>query len=166
MTNLITSSTKECCRCHELKSTGDFYKKRDSRQAHCKECEKARKHRTRQSPEHKEYIREYNKKWRAENPEKIAEWNRNNSRKTMLKSVYGISLEDYDKLLRNQGDKCAICGILQKELNKPLYVDHDHKTSKIRGLLCHNCNVAIGLLKDSLSNISNALDYLKKHISD
>lgn len=43
-----------------------------------------------------------------------------------------------------------------------LALDHDHKTGAVRGLLCHNCNRALGLFQDSISNLENAIDYLKR----
>ena len=70
-----------------------------------------------------------------------------------LKRTYGMSHEDYMRLLEKQGHKCAICGgegfVMDTQRHKvKLVVDHDHNTGAIRGLLCHNCNRALGLLHD------------------
>jgi hypothetical protein len=84
-------------------------------------------------------------------------------REGMLKRVYGIDKQGYENLLNLQNGKCAICGLLEKEhRNKVLNVDHNHVTKKVRGLLCNNCNRGIGHLKDSISNLQKALEYLKE----
>lgn len=70
-------------------------------------------------------------------------------RKYKLKSVYGL---DEDITI---GAKCAICGTTKKRL----CVDHDHKTQKVRGVLCFQCNGAIGLLQ-TVENIKSAAKYL------
>lgn len=75
---------------------------------------------------------------------------------------FGITPEDYFKLLEKQNFKCAICGILQEDYSRRLAVDHDHETGKIRGLLCNNCNVGLGNFQDSKNNLTNAINYLDK----
>jgi len=79
----------------------------------------------------------------------------------MLWKSYSISVEEYNNLLTKQNGVCAVCG--QKDLssrNVHLSVDHDHNTHKIRGLLCNNCNRAIGLLKDDIKILESAIEYL------
>lgn len=84
-------------------------------------------------------------------------------RNGMLKREYGIDKQGYDALLKLQNGKCAICGLPEKEhRNQVLNVDHNHTTKKVRGLLCNNCNRGIGHLKDSISNLEKALEYLKE----
>jgi hypothetical protein len=78
-----------------------------------------------------------------------------------LKKLYGITLKEYYELLEKQDNKCAICGRHKSEFNKLLSVDHDHKTGKVRGILCNNCNTAIGKLQDDLDIIQNAYNYIK-----
>lgn len=78
-----------------------------------------------------------------------------------LKRRYGITTEQYDKLLKDQNGLCKLCGNPSgfKNSNKRLFVDHNHKTGKVRGLLCNGCNIALGKL--DLDNwLTNALDYL------
>ena len=58
-----------------------------------------------------------------------------------------------------QDNRCAICGAMPK---KPLFVDHCHVTGKVRGLLCVSCNTALGLLKDSITALEQAIKYLLK----
>lgn len=82
-----------------------------------------------------------------------------------LKRSYGITLADYTKMLEQQEHKCAICdgpGFKMKgQHNVLLVVDHDHETGDVRGLLCHNCNRALGLLQDSTKVVGSALSYLE-----
>lgn len=75
-----------------------------------------------------------------------------------LKRHYNITLEEYDARLRSQNGVCAICKNIGK---KKLSVDHDHNTGIVRGLLCDQCNMALGLLGDSTTNLQNALNYLQ-----
>lgn len=71
--------------------------------------------------------------------------------------LYGINLEQYQTLLKIQFDRCAIC---KEKKDETLQVDHSHSTGKIRGLLCHSCNTAIGLMKDNKNLLNNAINYL------
>ena len=68
-------------------------------------------------------------------------------------------LEDYNKMLINQNNKCDICRI---EFNN-LVVDHCHTTGKVRGLLCNGCNSGIGFFKENKVTILNSIEYLNKH---
>jgi hypothetical protein len=95
---------------------------------------------------------EYSKKWVANNREK--------RRNTYLKGEYGISLNDYQEMLTSQNGLCAICGN-----NDRLNVDHDHATKRIRGLLCNNCNLAIGYMRDSVASLRSAIKYLNGETS-
>lgn len=78
----------------------------------------------------------------------------------ILKHKFGISLMDYQFLELSQDKKCAICRIGRK--NKYFNVDHDHRTGKIRGLLCDSCNLLLGKAKDSIKVLTNAINYLEK----
>lgn len=85
-------------------------------------------------------------------------------RRYQLKKKYGITLEEYDNILQQQDGKCAVCGQNNSHSKGYLFaVDHDHKTGTVRGLLCHNCNMAIGLLKDDVQIIKSMLQYLEKN---
>ena len=68
--------------------------------------------------------------------------------KTARLRLYGIMPEEYDRLYKEQGGRCSICGIHQSKLKKALGVDHDHDTKLIRGLLCYKCNLGIGYFSD------------------
>lgn len=83
-----------------------------------------------------------------------------------LQKTYGISLEEATAVLSKQDGKCPVCGnsieLFAKMWMGGAAVDHDHSTGKIRGILCHGCNVAIGLLKDNENALSNAQGYLSR----
>lgn len=76
-----------------------------------------------------------------------------------LKRNYGITLEQYDALLKRQRGKCAICKNTCSS-GRALAVDHCHQGGHVRGLLCTACNRALGLLKDDTTIVERALDYL------
>lgn len=81
-------------------------------------------------------------------------------RKHHLKRAYGLTLEQYDQMFEVQGGVCAICN--GPETNgKRLSVDHDHKTGRIRGLLCHKCNGLLGFACDSADILLNAIYYIE-----
>lgn len=82
--------------------------------------------------------------------------------------VYGLTIEHYEAMLESQGGVCAICeeaepGKRRDGSPKPLAVDHDHDTGKVRGLLCGRCNAALGGLRDSPKLVRRLLRYLKTH---
>jgi hypothetical protein len=72
-----------------------------------------------------------------------------------------ITFEQYNTLLKEQNFKCKICGLPQSNFKQRLCVDHDHNTGKIRGLLCHKCNRALGFFKDNTEFLQKALEYLQ-----
>lgn len=80
-----------------------------------------------------------------------------------VKKRYGVSKEEFYNLLDEQNGVCAIC-FKCNSAGRKLNVDHSHETGKVRGLLCANCNTAIGLLKDDKELLVNALNYLGKYI--
>lgn len=101
------------------------------------------------------------KLWRQNNPERFKRLQTDGH----LKRKYGISIEDYNRMLREQNGICAICHQPERAgyRGKPrsLAVDHCHKTGKVRGLLCMRCNRAIGLLS-SQEDLQRAVAYLAK----
>lgn len=83
-------------------------------------------------------------------------------RRSKIKKAYGITLIDFDALLEKQGGGCAICG--KTEFNgRGAYVDHDHETGEVRGILCVNCNTGMGMFKDNIENMEKAIMYLDRH---
>lgn len=80
---------------------------------------------------------------------------------TLLKHKYGITFAVYKLMLEDQNNACAICKNTDPGGgNRYFCVDHCHKTGRIRGLLCYDCNVALGLFKDNRENLRVAVDYL------
>lgn len=75
---------------------------------------------------------------------------------------YGLTIEDYDKILLAQGGRCAVCSTTEPG-HESFTVDHCHRTNLVRGLLCRNCNSGIGLLGDDVSTIRAAADYVERH---
>ena len=126
--------------------------------------------------------REYMRQWRKKNRELLRldsrkqyirlrqedpERSRRYHRRAHLKHTYGITLEEYEKMLIVQNNVCAVClqpetGIRRGEV-KSLDVDHNHETGHIRGLLCSACNTALGLLKEDALRISKLLEYVQRH---
>jgi hypothetical protein len=79
--------------------------------------------------------------------------------------VYGITLEERDRLEAERGGRCDICG--KKPMGRypgqsKLHIDHDHATGKFRGMLCTWCNMAIGHLGDNLAGVLKAVEYLSR----
>lgn len=85
-----------------------------------------------------------------------------NRRRNNLWHRYKITVEDYDRLLKEQGGGCAICGY--KPTGRRLSVDHNHKTGKVRGLLCMLCNkFIVGLIEKKKLNPQCVVKYFKKY---
>lgn len=80
---------------------------------------------------------------------------------------YGITVEDYDALWLAQNGLCALCGNPETQTRKgnvkALAVDHCHATGKVRALLCHACNCALGYLRDDPTLIRSAAAYIESH---
>lgn len=135
---------KFCTKCGECREIGQFawigyersklYPKRDTR---CKPCAHANSkawHKANYSPEH--------------------------IRDKKLRKLYGITLEDQERMRREQGHKCAIC---LKSIDKKFAVDHCHTTGKVRAILCPTCNFGIGYLYDNPETMESAAAYIRQH---
>lgn len=94
---------------------------------------------------------------------KSQEAKRRLNRKKHLKRQYGLSLEDFERLNRAQKGRCAICG--EKVTDRPLDVDHCHKTNRVRGLLCHRCNLGLYTFKDDPYILRIAVAYLERTLA-
>ncbi len=79
--------------------------------------------------------------------------------KNLQKNYRGFSSQDYEALFLEQGCACAVCGRQQR---RHLHVDHDHATGAVRGLLCSDCNTALGHLHDSPEIIRKLLQYISR----
>lgn len=78
-----------------------------------------------------------------------------------LMKAFGINADQYEAMLMEQNYVCAICK-KSDVCNRALAVDHCHHTKKVRGLLCTNCNMALGKFQDNLQNLLNAIEYMKR----
>lgn len=178
---------KLCFRCQVVKPVSDFGKnlaQRDGLAGYCKSCTKEyRRERADLDPEgtrkkqaasrlrRKNGInsrnrdryasdpgpkREKNEEWRKANPEKHAE----SVRRSQLKRLYGLTPDQYDRMVDDLDGKCPVCLKAPLYAGKPrrLAVDHDHNTSKVRGLLCWRCNGAMGIIGEE--NLHRLLKYL------
>ena len=100
-------------------------------------------------------------KWNESESHKKAmkKYQNGNGRKTKIESKYNLSYEDWLKMWENQDGKCIICG---KSFSKPsnACTDHNHKTGKVRGLLCTKCNLGIGLFNDNPKLTAKVTEYL------
>lgn len=111
---------------------------------------------------HAEERRAYARKYRADHPhmKRIRkQWVSDNSRRSHLKRQYGMIQKEYEEMLEKQNHKCSICAT---HIDNPC-VDHDHKTGKVRGLLCRTCNSGLGHFKDNERILVSAAEYLRRH---
>ena len=173
----VNSIEKRCPKCGRIyPATPEYFyrdvRKKDGLNSYCKRCNhiacqkygrtkngKAIKKRYQQSEKGKRSQKKYatttNGKWTRQN---------NN-----LKSKYGFTLREYNQLFQQQGGCCAICRKPETASNKygtrVLAVDHDHKTGKVRGLLCDRCNRMVGFAKENTTVLQKAIKYLEFHNS-
>lgn len=107
----------------------------------------------------KEKIRKRNKQYRKDNAENL----RKHRREYKLGSKYDITVEQYNFILDKQNGCCNICKRHHTEFTQSLAVDHDHDTGIVRGLLCRQCNQALGTYSDSIDVLLNAIEHLKSN---
>lgn len=135
-----------CPKCGVEKWVSEFNrdnKRKDRKQPYCRECNRA-----------------LGKVWHNKNTGKTA----TKSRKSNLKRNYGLTLEAYDALKATQKGRCAICGVDKPGGGKKnMPVDHDHKTGKVRALLCSRCNVRLGHIEQDTPPLEKYLKYIRKH---
>lgn len=137
--------TKVCNKCNTEKSLEEFYKDSSKKCGYrycCKKCAVI-------------LAMNFSKR-------RLSNYNKN----VNLKLLYNISLEDYEQMLINQGGNCKICNCPQDTYKRALAVDHCHKTGKVRGLLCHSCNIGLGAFRDNTVLLEIAIDYLNASIDD
>lgn len=129
---------KTCFKCKTEKAHNQFSINKirvDGLQTWCKLCQNTKQRET-----------------HIKNPERIKE--------AKLRYLYKISLSDYNNLLTLQNGLCAICK--EHPSDRSLDVDHNHKTKKVRGLLCRYCNLAVGNLRESKELAQSLISYLDK----
>lgn len=163
---IIVGETKWCSKCKKYLLFSNF-----KNSVWCIECRK------------KSAIKSKNK-CRAKDPEdfrkrssaasmKSNKKNKENFLRINIRSYrlkkFGLTEEMYQKMITDQDNKCAICGLPEASIDfrtkerKALSIDHNHTTNKVRELLCHYCNTALGLLRDNIENVEKAKQYLIKH---
>lgn len=129
---------RACAKCGEVKSSDNFALRKGLRVLVCKTC------RVKESRAHA-----------VKNPASRI------SRE--LKYAFGMSLVEFQTRAHMQANKCAICGELPVGKKKRLSVDHCHSSGVIRGLLCNSCNLGLGLFKDNIQCLRQAVNYLEEH---
>lgn len=97
------------------------------------------------------------KAWKERNVARLASY----SRRHHLQTKFGLTTEDYDRKLAEQGGVCAICGTDDTSPWDWFCIDHDHATGKVRGLLCRACNTSIGQVSDDPERLRKAAAYLE-----
>jgi hypothetical protein len=166
---------KTCAKCGETKELSEFYRQRRSAEgygAYCKVCAKANATASyavlKADPEWRATKAEACKAYYQENRDTVLAQAKEarrrpaaqrRARERAFQKAYGISLDDYEEMLAAQGNACAIC----REVcvtGRALAVDHDHETGQVRGLLCANCNRAIGMFQDDPDRLLDAATYL------
>lgn len=132
----VPDGHKRCPRCSEVKPTEAFPRNRSARNglgAYCKPCHNVTGKET--------YTRLYG-----------------STREYHLRRRYGVTSAQVDEMIEAQFGKCAVCQTAQAE-----HVDHDHETGAVRGILCFNCNGALGHVRDRPDVLLAAIDYLRTH---
>ena len=132
---------KVCSKCKVEQPIEEFYlRKTGKKESRCRTC-----------------CSSESGKWRRANPRTHIE-----NQKMTLRQKYGMTLDQYDAMLAAQDGTCKICkSYTAGGFSGRFHVDHDHVTSKVRGLLCHDCNVGLGHFKDDISTLAKAIAYLQ-----
>lgn len=150
--------TTHCNRKHELTADNTYVVPKTG-QKQCRKCRKIANDKVQGTIEY----RKYQSDWTAKNRERQSR----SVRKWELKNLYGLTPEQYFAVHKSQGGVCAICKKPETSVDsrrrkiRDLSIDHNHVTKENRGLLCHLCNNAIGLLKDNPAFCRAAADYLE-----
>jgi hypothetical protein len=153
----MLSELKSCTKCGESKPPTEFTRdkiRKDGLNPWCKLCTRANSARQDKKRDHAARY-QYNKeveKYRKKGSLVVREWH--------LLKLYNLTLAEFDQKLEDQGGCCKICKTANPGHKGKFVVDHNHSTGKIRGLLCHKCNTALGLLQDSPGILQRARNYL------
>lgn len=146
---------KRCATCKTFKKLTEFASNRSRWDGLCWQCRNCNATRVSRSEQYAKVHGKAVRKWKLKNPEKVTFLNW----KSHLKRKFGLTVDAYNELFRQQEGVCAICALPPNGAR--LTIDHCHETGVIRGLLHVNCNSAIGLLKDDPSLLFKAGQYLK-----
>jgi hypothetical protein len=164
----LTVGTKTCKECRKTKPLVEFYKKGKGHTERCRECHKVfrkafiAKTRDKHNAKKREHYHKTRERYLAyyKTDKRRARWF-----EWKLKRQYGITVEQFEQMMEEQGGCCKVCGRPPSEINghrhkKRLHVDHDHKTGQVRGLLCNSCNVAAGCLGDDIGVMYALIDHI------
>lgn len=149
---MIVDGQIKCGSCGEKKPLQDFSASRAARgYGECRTCSKLdrKRHRDRDIEASKSSRRDHYRR----NKHLFRDYNL---------SRYGITSLEYEAMLALQSGGCACCGAVANRTGKRLFVDHDHVTGAIRGIICHKCNAGIGALGDDAEGVRRALAYLER----
>jgi hypothetical protein len=169
---IIESPPKTCTKCAATKAVDEFVRdrsRRDGRHPQCEVCVRKYQSAWSQIPQNKEHVRHYQREF-AKTPTRVAQIKSYqcqgvgvldlNKRQAMkMKKRWGLSPNDYAAMLIKQNSCCATCDFIFKR-RTDVQVDHCHATGVVRGLLCANCNRALGMVKDSIVRLQKLIDYL------
>lgn len=158
---------RACVKCGLLKAENDFRLRKSFNTGQhyrgkiCKACHatKARVKHAIWLQNNPNYVKDYNRKYRQEHQEE----SRDKARRHMYKKKYGITPEEKNWMLVNQDNRCIICNTKYPAHKSGWCVDHDHKTGKIRSILCYSCNLVIGFAKEQSTILRMAAKYLDYH---
>jgi len=151
---LAVGNIKKCASCKVWKDVAGFYGDKNCKDglgSHCKSCNTANK-------------RNGYKKNRTKLIARASDWKRRNRdrvRANDVRAIYGLIPEEHTRMLAAQGGNCAVCK--SPSQRGRLCVDHDHVTGKVRSLLCRQCNLALGLLKENSERIYKLAEYAASH---
>jgi hypothetical protein len=140
------------------------YYKRKKREWYLKNKEKVTQQSQAWKAANPERFEELQVEWRKNNPHRIKVYTQRSKRKIRLKN-YGLTSEQFEQMVQDQNNLCAICE-QPCSSGKLLAIDHNHKTGKVRGLLCTRCNVRLGMIENVQAmrfKLRPFLRYLKKH---
>jgi Recombination endonuclease VII len=152
----IERTSKQCPKCHTEKPIEEFAKERrrpDGRACRCRPCARLAR-----QEEYRRNLPKYKLRLSS-----CAPVDKLRNRKYKLWHKYRITPEDFDRILADQGNKCAICGTSNpRGKHGSFNVDHDHATGVVRGILCNTCNGSLGVFGDNIDGIMKVLEYLKR----
>lgn len=146
---------KSCNKCKVSRPFQDFAKSKDTRdglQLKCKQCNKEYR------AANRDKLLAQSKQYREANKDTVSA----SIRAWRLRNDFGISVEDYGRMHTEQGGCCACCGTPESLLPRRLAVDHCHETGQVRALLCTNCNIGIGMFKEDIQRLEQAITYLER----
>ena len=110
---------------------------------------------------------EYQRQYHIDNPNARSTYNKQNRENIWAKKImkqYGLSVDRFNEIFESQDSKCCICGSIDPGRKGTRWlVDHCHNTNRVRGILCHRCNTALGLVSDSIETLNNMIKYLKEN---